>query len=139
MRWTILVSLAMAGCAHDVTAVYGGGAPSSGTIEVVLNEPTDALTVAINDQLVVDRAHSRRAQVVGVPAGPVHVHVATGKGCEQGKLVDRDMMLAPGGRATLALPHPEISLGCAVWSGLQYIGLNIGILAIAVVLVAAVP
>jgi hypothetical protein len=138
MRWTILM-LVMAACAHDVTAIYPAATPASGTVEVVLNEPTDALTVAINDQLVVDRAHSRRAQIVGVPAGPVRVHVATGKGCEQGNMVDRDMMLAPGGRATLALPHPELSVGCALWTGLQYIGINIGILAIAVLMVAAVP
>ena len=136
-RWILI--LVLTGCAHDVTAVYPAATPSSGTVDVVLNEPTDALTVAINDQLVVDRAHSRHAQIVGVPAGPVRVHVATGKGCEQGNMVDREVMLPPGGRATLALPHPELSVGCALWTGLQYIGINIGILAIAVLVVAAVP
>jgi hypothetical protein len=112
--------------------MYAPTVPASGAVDVVLNDASRALTITVDDQLVVQRAHARRAHIVGIPPGPVHVHVATGGQCEVGSIFDRDVIVAPGARATLALPGPETNVGCAVFDGLYYIGLNIGILAIAV-------
>ena len=127
-----MIWIGVVACAHDVTAVYAPATPASGAVDVVLGTPSRSLSVTIGDQLVVDRAYSRRAHVVGIPAGPMRVHVATGGGCETGSVVDRDVLVPPAGKTTLALPGPELGSGCAVLNGLLYVGMNIGILAIAV-------
>src|SRR5438105_3823609 len=105
----LLIVIASASCTHphDVNAVYAGAPPGAGAIDVVLNNPSAALTVAVQDKLVVDRAYSRRAHVDGVPAGAAHVHVATGGRCEQGAMTDVDVNVPAGGIATIALPGPE--------------------------------
>jgi hypothetical protein len=104
----------------------------AGNVEVVLNNASDALSVAVNDQLVVDRKFSRKATIGGVPAGPAKVHVAIGGGCETGALFDREIEVYPGQTTTVNLPGPEISTGCAIASGLYYVGMNVGYVAISV-------
>lgn len=121
----------------DVTAVYAPAQPASGAIDVVLNHPSTTLTVAVADQLVVDRKYSRKAHIDGVPPGPAHVRVATGGHCEQGSLTEHDVMVPAGGVATIALPGPEPNLGCEVFLGLYYVGLNVGVAAMAIAMVAA--
>lgn len=131
-----LALLALGACApkaQDVSATFAlAPGLQAGNVEVVLNNATDALSVAVNDQLVVDRKYSRKATIGGVPAGPTRVHVAIGGGCETGAMFDRDIDVFPGQTTTVNLPGPEISTGCAVLSGLTYVGLNVGYVAIAV-------
>ena len=131
--------LALAACTHphDVQAVYAPAPPGSGAIDVVLNSPSGALSVAIDGKLVVDRKYSRKAHIDGVPPGRSHVHVATGGQCEQGAMNDFDVDVEPGQTATLALPGPEPNHGCAIFSGLYYVGMNIGLAAMGIVLLAA--
>ncbi len=134
----LLVALSLAACTHphDVAAVYAPATPGTGAVDVVLNSPSDALTVTVGDQLVVDRKYSRKAHVDGVPAGPVHVRVATGGRCEQGSLTHQEIVVPAGGTTTIALPGPEPNLGCAIFTGLYYVGMNVGLAAIAVAAVA---
>lgn len=124
---------------HDITTTFALSPQiPAGNVEVVLNGPTGALSVTVNDQLVVDRKVSRKAVINAVPAGFARVHVAVGGGCELGATFDRDIEVIAGATTTLALPGPEISTGCAVLNGLYHIGLNVGLVASAVVLAASV-
>jgi hypothetical protein len=127
-----LVALAACTHPHDVVAVYAPAPPGAGAIDVVLNSPSGALTVAVDGKLVVDRKYSRKAHIDGVPPGVAHVHVATGGACEQGKLEDFEVDVEPGQTAVLAMPGPEPNHGCAVFSGLYYVGMNVGLVALAV-------
>lgn len=107
----------------------------AGNVEVVLNNATGALSVAVNDQLVVDRKYSRKASIAGVPAGPARVHVAIGGSCETGASFERDIEVLPGQTTTVTLPGPELSTGCALFHGLYYVGLNIGIAAASIAMI----
>lgn len=130
----ILLAAALAGCAHDVRVDYGRASPgSTGSLEVVLNDATGKLSVTINDSLVVDRKHSRKARIDGVPAGLATVHVATGGGCERAMTLDREVEVVPGEVTTVALPGPQPDTGCMIYSGLYYVGMNVGLVAIAIV------
>jgi hypothetical protein len=131
---SLLVVFAIAGCTHphDVNAVYAIAPQAGGSLEVLLNKASDAMTIAVNDVVVVDRKFSRKAHVDGIPEGPAHVVIATGGGCEQQSLVERDVEITPGVVTSIVLPGPERNHGCMVYAGLVYVGLNIGILAYAV-------
>jgi hypothetical protein len=132
----VLALFAFGACtpkAQDVSATFAlSPGIQAGNVEVVLNNPTDALSVAVNDQLVVDRKRSRKATINAVPAGPATVHVAIGGGCETGATFDREIEVFPGQTTSVTLPGPELSTGCAVASGLYYVGVNVGYVAIAV-------
>jgi hypothetical protein len=104
----------------------------SGAIEIVLNDPTRALTVEVDNQLVIDRAHSRRAHIDGVPAGTAHVRIATGGRCEQGVVTERDIAVMPDAISTLVLPGPEPNSGCMVYEGLALVALVVELVAFAV-------
>ncbi len=128
----VLVLSACGPKAHDVSATFALSPHiPAGTVEVVLNNASDALSVTINDQLVVDRKLSRKATIGGVPAGPARVHVAIGGKCETGATYERDVEVIPGATATINVPGPELSTGCAIASGLYYVGMNVGYVAIA--------
>lgn len=134
---SLVTATILTGCAHDVEVAYPYATPASGIVEIVLNQPTSELTVTVNGDLVVDREHSRRARIVGVPAGVARVGVATGGRCEAGKTVEAEIEVTPGRATTLALPGPEPNTGCMIYSGLYYVGLNVGIAAIAISMLAA--
>jgi hypothetical protein len=127
------------GCthAHDVAVQLALAQPDSGALDVVLNGASGALSVTIDGALVVDRKHSRKAHVEGIPAGPARVRIATGGGCEQAMTYDREVEIIPGATVTLALPGPQPDHGCMVLAGLQYIGINIALVALAAVAVVA--
>lgn len=108
---------------------------ASGTIDVVLNSPTGALSITVNDQIVVKREYSARARITAVPAGPASVHVAMGGSCEQSQSFDREVEVLPGGIVTIALPGGEQGTACAIAAGAGYIGLNILALSLAILLV----
>jgi len=133
---SLLVVTLVAGCAHDVQVTYPRATPAAGTLEVALNAPTSELSVAVDGALVVDRKHSRRARIDGVPAGRALVRVVTSGGCEVNQTVERAVEIIPGQLTTLALPGPESSTACAVFQGLYYVGMNVGLVAVAVVLAA---
>lgn len=106
----------VAGCfhhrAHDVTARIAPATPASGAIDVVLQSPTREMTVAVDGALAVDRAHSRKAHIEGVPAGPAHVQVAVGGRCEHGGMIEEDVAVAPGITTTIVLPGPDRNHVC---------------------------
>jgi hypothetical protein len=133
MRNLVLALCACTGCASDVVARYPSAPGVSGAIDIVLNDASRALTVEIDDQLVVDRATSRRAHVDGIPAGIAHVRIATGGRCEQGAVTERDVVVMPGTTATLVLPGPEPNHGCMVYDGLALLALVVEAVAIAAV------
>jgi hypothetical protein len=127
-----LFALLVAGCdpVHEVHAVYPGGGPDNGALEIVLTRPTARLTVAVGNKIVVDRETSGRAHIEGVPAGPQHVRVVTAGGCEHSTHNELDIDVPPNGIATVPLPGPEEDHGCGIESGLLYIGLSLETIAI---------
>jgi hypothetical protein len=130
-RWLAFATLAA--CAHDVRTQFPAPPdPSSGVVEVVLNQPSSALTVTIDGHLLAARAHSRRVRVEGVPSGDAKVQVAIGGGCEQGRLADFVVAVTPGQVSTLVVPGPEPSTGCAVLNGLALVALGMEAVALAV-------
>ncbi len=136
---TAVVTSLVTACSHphDVVSAFPYRQPNSGALDVVLNDPSRKLTVTVDDQLVVDRAFTRRAHIDGVPAGVARVHVASGGECEQGRAFDRRVTIEPGELATLAVPGPEPSLGCEVFVGLSDVALEIGLVALAITVAAA--
>lgn len=135
-----LVVLALAaGCAsrpHDVTAAYPKPPAPSGAIDVVLTTASSALSVTVNDALVVDGKHSRRARIEDVPPGPAWLRVVTGGGCEQAQHFEREVDVIPGQTVTVALPSGEVTTGCGVYYGLKRVGVQIGLVALAVLTLA---
>jgi hypothetical protein len=136
-----VVTSLVAACSHphDVVGAFPYRQPDSGALDVVLNDPSRKLTVTVNDQLVVDRAFTRRAHIDGVPSGIAHVHVASGGKCEQGRNFDRSVTIEPGTLATLAVPGPEPNFGCMVWDGLNQVAFEIGMVSIGVMVLATAP
>ncbi len=134
MRLLPIAGALLAACAHphDVVAVYATPQPDTGAVDVILNDASRAMSVTINDILVVDRKFSRKAHIDGIPAGTARVHVATGGRCEQGSVADQELSVPAGGVATFALPGPEPNLGCTVISGLANVALEIGCVALAI-------
>lgn len=122
-------------CAHpaDVVTAYPASRTDSGAVEVVLNDPSRAMSVTINDALVLDHKETRKVHVDGIPAGMAHVRVATGGRCEHATTVDQDVTVIAGQTATVALPGPEPGLGCMIFSGLDSVAGEIGVLAMAIV------
>jgi hypothetical protein len=133
------------GCTHpqDVSATYPrvamapGAEIGSGAVDVVLNNPTGALSVAVNDNLVVDRKYSRKAHIDGVPAGHSTVHVSLGGSCEKARDFTREIDLQPGATAAITLPGGEVNDGCMVWDGLLHVAITLELVALAIVAGAA--
>src|SRR5580704_423132 len=77
MRFVFLVLLA--GCtAHDVLVHYPMATPSdeTGTLVLLLTQPADDVTVAINGVLVTEQQHTQRVVVDRVPVGTADVILA---------------------------------------------------------------
>ncbi|HEY4055536.1 MAG TPA: hypothetical protein VGM39_02970 [Kofleriaceae bacterium] len=133
-RFALLAFIPLAACAHtasDVAATYTTTLDTpTGSIEVALNSPSQALSVTVNDHVLVDRKNTRKALINGVPAGPAHVIVSVGTQCEQNHTYERDVNLVPGVTAQLALPGPEVGEGCATLAGAQHVATQIGWLAV---------
>lgn len=128
--------VSVAGCSHavDVTTAYPGPRGEVGAVEVVLNDDSRAMSVTIDDALVADRKYTRRVHVDGVPAGTAHVRVATGGRCEQGATSEQDVVVTSGLTSTVVLPGPSLNVGCAVLAGLNYVGMETGMVAMAIIL-----
>ncbi len=132
--WKHVLSIcACAGCASDVVARYPSAPGVSGAIDIVLNDPSRALTVEVDDQLVVDRATSRHVHIDGIPAGNAHLRIATGGRCEQGVVTERDVAVLPDASSTLVLPGPEPNHGCMVYEGLALLAIAVEAVAISIV------
>jgi len=115
---------ALAACAHDVTAHYPSDGPS-GAIDIQLNNPSGALTVAVNDHVMVDRKHSRKAHIDGIPIGDAVVQVAVGGACEQGKTETRTVDVQAGVTSTIVMPGPEPNTPCAIMDGASWVFLGL--------------
>lgn len=136
----ISVSLAVAAACsrpHDVTVAYAArSSTGAGSVDVLLNSPSRALSITVNDALVVDRKYSRKARIEGLPLGIARVHIATGGKCEHAAEYDREVEIIPGATASLVFPGPEPNHGCMVQLALTYVGWNIGMVAMAITLAA---
>ena len=76
---SLLIVLLIAGCggAHDVVARFPSpGVESTGTIVLILSQPADDVTVAINGVLVVEDVHTKRLVIERVPTGSVDIVLA---------------------------------------------------------------
>ena len=76
MRWLICL-VVLIGCSHDVTARFPA-APNAptGRLVLLLSQPASGVTVALNGQLVVEDAHTRKVTIDGVPVGTVEITLA---------------------------------------------------------------
>ena len=75
MRFLLVFLLA---CSPDSVRVHYPTAPGApeGTLVLLLSQAADDVTVAINGNLVVDRAHTERVIVDGVPVGTQTVAIS---------------------------------------------------------------
>jgi len=121
------IAVVLTGCFHhraqDVTASFAPAQPANGAIDVVLESPSRKLSVAVDGRLVVDRVHSRKAHVEGVPAGPAHVRVAVGGRCEREGIIDEEVEVRPGDTTTVLLPGPEKRHACMIATGVVHVAL----------------
>jgi hypothetical protein len=141
MTYSIRLSLMVAvagGCTgpQDITAVFPHPTPMAGAVDVSLNSPDGAMTVTVDDALVVDRKYSRKAHIDGVPAGPATVHVAIGGKCVKAREYTRELEIEPGQTSQIALPGAEVNDGCAVLDGLLLVADTIELVALGVLAVA---
>jgi hypothetical protein len=125
-----LVLIALTACAHDVTARYA--ANGGGTVQVLLSHAASAVTVSIDDHVVIESAHTRKATIEGVPPGDARVQVVVGGECTKGFVDERHVWVEPGANATLALPGPELSTGCAIVQAGSMVALGLELIAVAI-------
>jgi hypothetical protein len=71
--WFVLVA-----CSTDTVRVHYPAAPGAptGTLVLLLSQPAEGVTVAVNGNLMVDRAHTDRVIVDAVPVGTQTVIMA---------------------------------------------------------------
>jgi hypothetical protein len=133
----LLLLFALAACTHphDVIAHYPGDGPS-GSVDIVMNHATGALTVAVNDKVIVEKKYSAKAHIDGVPIGEAVIQIATGGACEAGKSETRTLDVQPGMTSTIVLPGPEPNTACAVWAGLNQVTLGLEVVGFAILALA---
>lgn len=75
----LLAVLALAACAHDVTARFPSSPEqATGRVALVFTDVADGVTVAIDGVLVVQDARTERVVITGVPTGYANLSVAVG-------------------------------------------------------------
>jgi hypothetical protein len=118
----VLLVISLAGCPHDVNAVFPARGAPGGTVVIELTTPAEDLTVAVDGALVARHAHSQRVVVTGVPVGAAVVDVAFGGGwyarAEHHQIVD----VAAGVETAVVIAGPERSTAGAIESGLVNLG-----------------
>jgi hypothetical protein len=81
VKWLVITSFLVGGCAHDVEAHFPSQPTDpTGTIVLQLTKPASGVTVAINGALVVDDEHTGRVVITGVPVGTDEVIMAVNGG-----------------------------------------------------------
>lgn len=84
-RWLalLLLPIVVLGCAHDVRVRYPDEDPGDhGILKVMLDDAAD-VTVAVNGQLLVDGARTKRVEIHNLPTGFVELAVAAGGSAQQ--------------------------------------------------------
>jgi hypothetical protein len=107
MRW--LVVLALAACsAHDVVAHFPMASPgdATGTLVLLLTQPADDVTVAINGVLIAEQQHTRRVVVDRLPVGTADVVVAA-----NGQDKEIHTWIGTDHATTVPLGVPDASMG----------------------------
>jgi len=78
------VALFAIGCSHDVTTKFPSSEPGpTGRLVLLLSSPADGVSVAVNGQLVIEDAHTRRITIDNVPIGTGEVTLAANGGDKQ--------------------------------------------------------
>lgn len=110
MRLGLLVLLWI-GCAHDVRARFpASAAEPTGTLVLLLSRPASNVTLAIDGQLVVEDARTRRVTIERVPSGTRELAIAANGGDKQLRAwVDADRTTT----IPLGVPEPPM----AFWKG----------------------
>jgi hypothetical protein len=113
-----LIGVLLSGCAHDVK--YRMGAETgfgTGSITVLLTQPTKDLTMTVNGTLVAERAHTQKVTVTGIPAGSADVVIAAGAGPAR---VDRHVRVEVEAGKDTAIPvgAPEKAMSDTLSMGL---------------------
>ena len=75
MRFALLLVFVV-GCAHDVRARFPAPPDTpTGTLQLLLSQPASDVTVAIGGVLVVEKQHTGRITIEGVPAGTAELAI----------------------------------------------------------------
>ena len=75
----LALALALAACAHDVTARFPSTpGQATGRVALVFTDVADSVTVAIDGVLVVQGARTEHVVITGVPTGYADLSVAVG-------------------------------------------------------------
>ncbi|HEY3805018.1 MAG TPA: hypothetical protein VGL61_20550 [Kofleriaceae bacterium] len=107
MRW--LVILALTACsAHDVSVHYPMSSPGdeTGTLVLLLTQPADDVTVAINGVLTVDQQHTQRVVVDRLPVGTADIVVAA-----NGQDKELHAWIGTDHATTIPMGMPDASMG----------------------------
>ncbi|HEY1812545.1 MAG TPA: hypothetical protein VGG74_09390 [Kofleriaceae bacterium] len=107
MRW--LVILALTACsAHDVAVHYPISSPGdeTGTLVLLLTQPADDVTVAINGVLMVDQQHTQRVVVDRLPVGTADIVVAA-----NGQDKELHAWIGTDHATTIPMGVPDASMG----------------------------
>ena len=113
----LAVIAALGGCAHDVrTRLPNAPSESTGSIAIILTQPARDLTVAVDGVLAVERAHTKKVRIEGVPIGYHTVTIAAGSG--PGRIERQvDVSVEEGGEIAIPLGSPENAMNANVWLG----------------------
>lgn len=109
MRFMLVVVFLLAACpAHDVHAQFPIVTPGqpTGTLVLLMSQPADDVTVAIDGVLITTEEHTQRLVIDGVPVGTVDVIIAASGG-------DKEMKVWVGGDHATTVPVgiPDASMG----------------------------
>jgi hypothetical protein len=105
----MLVLILVAGCmAHDVRTHYPMALPSdaTGTLVLLLTQPADDVTVAINGVLVIEEQHTQRVVIDRVPVGTADVVLAA-----NGQDKEFHAWIGTDHATTVPLGVPDASMG----------------------------
>lgn len=74
---------------------------ATGTVAVIFTRPAKGVTIALDGRLVVDRRHTGRVEIRGVPVGLSELQIAAGSGPSR---VERHLRVEVDGGKTTAVP-----------------------------------
>ncbi|MFT3693300.1 MAG: hypothetical protein QM831_09190 [Kofleriaceae bacterium] len=109
MRILLVLVVLLAGCpAHDVHTHFPIVTPGqpTGTLVLLMSQPAEDVTVAIDGVLITNEEHTQRMVIDGVPVGTVDVIIAASGG-------DKEMKVWVGGDHATTVPVgiPDASAG----------------------------
>ena len=112
----LVIIVVLAGCAKDVRVRYAVVPDESGTVVIKLSAPMEKVSVTVDDNMVVEDAHTQRIQVENVPVGKRKIHIIAESGERKEKL-DKELEVIVKSNETSAVlvEVPPYSIGYYIY------------------------